>query len=282
MEFTKLADEQRRQFDEEGYLIVRNAIGPDEINALIAASDRVIASDRTENRQRTTDGLYDGFRNCISLDDAYIPLLTNPKTVPLVVQLLGTNIHMVTSHLIYKHPDKPGTPPTTREPGWHRDIAGVSEDLGFAATPRMEMKVAYYLTDLSKPNYGSTLFLPGSNKMSDRPPILPGSVDPEGTIEPLLEPGDAVLFENRTWHAATANLSRHTRKCVMFGYGYRWLKEFDYQNQSDDLVSKLDPVGRQFVGATKKAGDVFRIGDLDWPLKEWCSENGVTARRAAK
>src|SRR5437868_4882710 len=122
MQFKALTPEQKRQFDDEGYLIIRGALSEEIVARLIAAGDHLINSDLTENRQ-TNSGSYDSFRNCISMDDAFVELLMHPNTVPLIVQLYGPNIHLVTSHLIYKHPNENGTPRNFRQPGWHRDVA---------------------------------------------------------------------------------------------------------------------------------------------------------------
>ena len=93
--YTPIPEEQIREFDENGYLIVRNALDSDTISTLIEASDRLIASDIQANRQRKPDGLYDGFRNAVTLDDAYIPLMTHPTILPLVVHLLGANLQLM-------------------------------------------------------------------------------------------------------------------------------------------------------------------------------------------
>ena len=74
MEFVKIAPEQKRQFDEEGYLVLREAIDSETVSALKEAGDRLIDSDRQLNRQRRPGGKYDGFRNCVSMDDAFLPL----------------------------------------------------------------------------------------------------------------------------------------------------------------------------------------------------------------
>ena len=90
--FTELTEEQRQQFRDEGYLIVRNVLDDVSISRLIEAGDRIIAKEDRFNRFQTNGGLYDGYRNCITMDDAFIPLLTNGKvTLPLVIQLLGSN-----------------------------------------------------------------------------------------------------------------------------------------------------------------------------------------------
>lgn len=276
MDFKAITPEQKRQFYEEGYLIVRNALDADTVARLIEAGDRLCASPRLENRQRSTDGLFDGFRNVVALDDAFLPLLDWHATVPLIVQLFGPRIHLATSHLIYKHPDPAGTPPTKRCPGWHRDIMHTPEDLGHAYIPRMEMKCAYYLTDLREPNSGATLMAPGSNHLKERIKINPETGDPANALEPSLRPGDAVFFENRTFHAGGANLCGRTRKAVMFGYSYRWLKPMDYEVQPRELVEKTGTIGRQLLGAETDAEGRYVPGGGCEALTAWCKTHGVT------
>lgn len=45
-----LAEKEIRQFDEEGYLIVRGVLDSPTISKLIEAGDRLMASDRRDNR----------------------------------------------------------------------------------------------------------------------------------------------------------------------------------------------------------------------------------------
>jgi len=280
MEFTSLSDEQRRQFDQEGYLIVRNALDSDQVARLIEAGDRLIGSDLTLNRQ-TNSATYDSFRNCISLDDTFLELLMQPTTVPLVVQLFGENLHLCTSHLIYKAPNPSGTPRDFRQPGWHRDVANTPYDLGHGNIPRMEMKIAYYLTDTSEPCSGVTMFAPRSNHLKEAIHIPEGSKDPAGAVEPSLRAGDAVFFENRTFHAGAANLTDRTTKAIMMGYAFNWMRPMDYLIQSDELLDKVDDIGKQLLGGMKGPEGRFVPGCVTWPLKEWCKQHGVVYRPPA-
>jgi|SRR5690554_4893816 len=276
--FTPLTPEQRRQFDEEGYLIVRNVLDGDTIERLIEVGDRLIATDIRENRQQEVPGLYDGFRNVIGMDDVFRPLITHPVTLPLVIQLLGANLQVSTSHLIYRWVDAPDTPPTRRLPGWHRDNGRTRLDLGEANYPRMGLKCAFYLTDLSEPKSGATLMAPGSHLLKEKLHILEGQADPDNVVEPLLNPGDCVIFEYRTWHAGGLNL-RHTRKAVMIGYAYRWLKPMDYIRQSPDVLNTMDTLQRFLVGERVDDGVEFMPNGSWNPLADWCSEHGVMADR---
>jgi len=274
MEFVRLGDEERKRFDKEGYLVIRNALPSDIVPELISAGDAIFREIPSQKRQQKAGGLWDSYRNCLSLSEVFIPLMTHSLILSYVVQLLGPNLHMMTSHLIYRFPDPPGTAPDCRVFGWHRDIANMPGDLGHAAIPRLMIKAAFYLTDVADTNCGATLFLPGSNHLKTELSIPSGKVDPEGTVEPPLSAGDCVLFENRTWHAVGANLGETTRKSLMFAYGYRWLKAVDYVTQPKEVVEKLDEIGKFLVGEHVEGRRKFRIGGGQNPLKEWAEGNG--------
>ena len=110
LDYTPIAEEQIRQFDGQGYLVIRDVLDEVTLARLIEVSDRLMASDIQVNREPNPHGLYDRFRNSITLDDAYIPLMTHPEILPLVIHLLGSGLQLMTSHLIYKYPICPAPP----------------------------------------------------------------------------------------------------------------------------------------------------------------------------
>jgi len=278
LDWHPLSDEEIRHFDDKGYLIVRNVLDSDSIGQLIEVSDRMIASDRRENRQLNSRNSYDGFRNCISIDDAFIPLLTQETILPIVVQLLGAHLQLMTSHLIYKYPNPSGTPDTLREPGWHRDYSMAKKTHG-NTVPRLLLKCAYYFTDLSEPNSGVTLVAPGSNHLLESFAIPKGQTDPDGALEASLQPGDCLLFENRTFHAGAANLTDRTRKGVMIGYGYRWVMPMDYRTQEKTLLDKLTPLEQYLVGESFNKTKEFIPSGGESPLASWCEKHGAPSVR---
>ncbi|MGC9667692.1 phytanoyl-CoA dioxygenase family protein [Planosporangium sp. 12N6] len=244
------------EFNERGIVVVRDAIDPHQRLVLRRACEALLASNRTRGRDRGADGK-DGFRGCVGLDDAFRPLVANPNVLSIIVALLSPNIHLLSSHLVALpslSADGPRTIRTPERPGWHRDMYGVAEDLGYENVPRMAVKCAYYLTDLT-PDSGITVFLPGSHLLTERPAIPAGAVDPPAAITPDIGPCDAVLFDNRTWHAGGINTSGKPRLALMMQYGYRWLARVD--DPSPELLARndLSPVERQLLGAPDRAPD---------------------------
>lgn len=270
MDFVRLQPAQRRAFDEDGFLVVRGALDPETVERLMAAGDR-----RAEFFLHKPEVLDRAEYNHLDLrpgllgEQAFLALVSNSTTVPLVVQLLSPNIHLHSTALIYKRPESPDAPPFRR--GWHRDIR-IPKDLGQQALPRVGIKVCYCLTDFHQPCSGMTLFARKSH-LAAGPLIIPrGEVDPPGVevCDLELEAGDAVLFENRIFHTAAPNRSTRVSRVLMYGYAYRWMKPEVYLDTPDArLRERADPVTRQLLGGYRD------VDTPPWALQHWAERHGV-------
>ncbi|MEU8954886.1 phytanoyl-CoA dioxygenase family protein [Streptomyces sp. NPDC048518] len=255
-------------FERDGYAIIRNAITPDLRELLLHAAQKLLASDITRGRDQGGDGK-DGFRGCLNLDRAFLPLLANPAVLPTVVSLLSPNIHLLSAHLIALPSGPPRTIRIPERHGWHRDMYGVTTDLGSRHTPRMAIKAAYYLTPVT-PDCGLTMFLPGSHRLTEEPAVPAGAIDPPGAVTPDLTSTDAVLFENRTSHAGGINLSGHPRIALMLQYGYRWLNPVDDPTTELRADPTLTRVEQQLLGMPDRRPDgSLAKGRGAAPIRSW-------------
>ncbi|MYF98803.1 phytanoyl-CoA dioxygenase family protein [Candidatus Poribacteria bacterium] len=245
MEFVPLTEAQRQEFDKNGYFIVRSVLDNDMITRLIEAGDRIVNS-------RDSDAQYVHIRDGLVQEPAFAELTSQTTAIPLVIQLLGTNLHITNTALLYKNPQPKGLPENR---GWHRDV-GLHLDLGHKNCPRVGLKIAYCLTDCHVPDAGATLFIPGSH-VSGKPLEIPeGEIDPiEPYAEPLLRAGDAYFFENRIYHTTGQNYTDQTAKLVIYGYHYAWLKPEGYllyyndkQQPDENVLQNVDDLGKQFLG----------------------------------
>jgi ectoine hydroxylase len=266
MESAVLTVEQRARFESDGFLVVPNALSSDMVERLTGVVDRLYeAGVRTQGLSKTHHWQ---MRNCVVADDLFLELLDWPATVPLVVDLLNWNIQLITSHCIVRAPSPPDAGAHWKAEGWHRD-GGTSSTEMQEPHPRLFIKIAYWLTDLSEPGRGNIRFVPGSNRLMGRPAQAEGTPDPYGAIEVCARPGDAVLFEQRTWHAVGANTSHLTRKSLFFGYGYRWMRPMDYVTMPPEILDRCNPIRRQLLGDAKTVLGHILPQDEDVPLKAW-------------
>jgi ectoine hydroxylase-related dioxygenase (phytanoyl-CoA dioxygenase family) len=171
-----------------------------------------------------------------------------------------------------------GTPHFKGE-GWHRD-GGQSPSEMQEPHPRLFLKVAYLLSDQSEPGRGNTQVVPGSNRLIGRPAQAEGAPHPYGAFEILGKPGDAFLFEQRTWHAVGPNLSDITRKTLFMGYGYRWVRAMDYLAPCPDLLARAaNPIQRQLLGEVKTPMGIYLPQDEDVPLRAAWQQLQAAAKR---
>ena len=141
----------------------------------------------------------------------------------MVWSILGWNIHIYHSHLDV-HP-----PITAQKPywwDWHQDGGRQNREIETDPRPRLSVKLAYWLSDVSETGRGNFTVIPGSHQTN----WLPGPPrrDVRGrrpkarsqiTVQPrrrgVLRPADLA-------RPVRQPLRRHPQ-VVFFGYTYRWI-----------------------------------------------------------
>jgi len=258
-----MTPEQRDQFDRDGYLVIKAALSESEVMYYADALDRVYAAQQTAGKVATGASMHvlSAVANC----PAMVGLIDHPSTFPLVWSMLGWNVHIYHSHL--------DVHPTIRTPKpylfeWHQDGGRQNREIETDPRPRLSVKLAYWLSDVSEAGRGNFKVVPGSHLTNriDGPPrrdvVWP---EPEGAIEVCASPGDVVFFDRRLWHTRTNNYSETTRKGVFFAYAHRW--QYGRDENESLFVSKrfrgFTPVQRQLLGAPLAVpGEV--PGDHQW------------------
>jgi ectoine hydroxylase len=279
MRFVPLSEEQSQAIEKNGFLVIPGALDPSTLDRVTSAVDAIYERGlREEGLNRA--GAYER-RNCVGLDDAFIDLLDWPTTVPLVPQILTWDIQLDTSHIIVRPPSPEGTSAAFKAIGWHRD-GGIATHEIPEPLPRLRLKICYLLSDLSAPGRGNTRFVPGSHLLVGQPPRTAGAIDPDGTIEITGNPGDAVIFENRLFHAVGPNLSTITRKTLFMGYSYRWLRPLDFVVQPPEVLDRVrdNPIRWQLLGGSQTEMAFSLPQDEDVPLRAWYKEHGLDRKTA--
>ncbi len=266
-----MTPEQERDFDEKGFIILEDFLQKEELGRLLSAIDEVAV------RVRKAKGLGPkepfSIRNALTHHDAFLDLIDHSRMLPLVVDAIGWNIQIRTTHLDYRppYPKEMRVGEVGRGKGedhdagyknvtWHPDLSG---DYLFEAPsldgrlPFMEVKVFYVFSDLSESNSGNLWLVPGSHKR--KPDELrkdDRTIAPDEALELKLGPGTAVLWRTATWHCVGPNHSDKIRKVMHVGYHYRWLRPTDFIHQADsDLVARSSPIRRQLLGAVVTDGE---------------------------
>jgi ectoine hydroxylase len=239
-----LPSERRAEFERNGYLVLPGVLDAREVAYYTALVDGVYERDREAGQLGSHNSMHrlGAVRSCPKL----APLMAHPRVLGPVWSILGWNVHMYHSH-IDVHPP---VLVRDRQPrfAWHQDGGRQNRELETDPRPRLSVKAAYWLSDVSHPGRGNLMVVPGShttNRIAGPPRRDVPWPDPPGAIEVTARPGDVVFFDRRIWHARSENRSTLTRKAVFFGYTYRWIRSRDLPPESP---ADLTPVQRQLLG----------------------------------
>lgn len=276
--FEPISDVDRKDFHEQGWLLVPGALTESHRAALEDTVDRVYA-------EETTAGGTLHLLGFLTRDDLFGDLLTHPTTFPYIWGLAGWNIYTHHNHLDVTPPVRGPEKPYW---GWHQDGYRQNSDPETmnpsVPRPMFSLKVAYVISDLSSTGRGATKIIPGShlrNSLSRSPDLG----DPPGVVEITARPGDAFIFDRRQWHSRSTNLSSLTRKMLFIGYTYRWIRPLDDMaiDHSGSWWAGRTPVQRQLLGTGTHTANYWGINwdgyiDDEIPLRKELKSRGLLDR----
>ncbi len=271
-----LTPKDQEFFEQNGYLLIEDALSPELLAELNAATDELYARFEKAGSLEKNGKL--NLRNCVIEHPVFLQMLDHPKTAPLAWQILGWNIQMLTTHLIALPSGDEPDEEKKYQLGWHRD-GGTSSSEMTEPHPRILLKIAYALSDQTHPASGATWIVPGSNRMLGRPPIDPDTGLLRGAQAMNVRAGSAFVFEQRTFHSIGHNWAGFPRKTLFVGYGYRWIKPMDYITMPDELIARANPIQKQLLGSVGDALSYYIPQDEDVPLKSLIEQRDTPSQK---
>ncbi len=279
---------QRDFFGEHGFVRIPAALAPESVDLLRTACLRFRDQERAlsgepssaldwrgkfdlpvHEMQAVCDEARWEASNLVIRDKVFMNLIDHSFILPVVPALLSENIFLMSSRAMIR-----GRVPMTMGEfmafplDWHRDLGTSAIEMS-EPHPRLSVKVAYWLTRLDAPGQGAMQVVPGSHRLTGPCPINPGTGHPYAAVEIYAEPGDALLFEQRLWHAAAPNITASPKICLFYAYGFRWLRPDDYRDVPEELMAQLSPVRKQLLGAVESQRGYYLPTSADLPLREW-------------
>ncbi|CAG7645118.1 phytanoyl-CoA dioxygenase family protein [Paenibacillus allorhizosphaerae] len=232
-----------KQFEQDGYLLLRSVLSASQVKDLNKAVDRIIA----EEPEALAYNVY----NSVERDPSILSLIDHPQMLPLMVHLMGYNIQLHISHLTVRKPNPNDLKTTTSSfINWHQDGPHPKFPNIGGLTATYYIKVCYILSDMSEPDRGNTKVIPGSHLLPHfQPSQTDVNVPLKGEIQICGKPGDAFVFAQNLWHAGSPNRSASfERRQLFIGYSPIWMRPIDYHSASPKLLEGADPIRRQLLG----------------------------------
>ena len=259
-------------FERDGYVVLADALPATEVRRLRALTERVRRSE-SPARNGAVHAL--GF---IEREPGFATLVDQPRVLDVVCSALGWNVHVYHCHLDVHPPAPANGPPPWR---WHQDGGRQNLEIESDPRPRLSVKVAWFLSDVSRAGRGNLQVIPGSHRRNRLPrPDDPtqGLPPPAGAIEMLGVPGHRgdlrpppvactrrePFADGRDARSSSATPTGGCARATAIRESAAWF-------------GALSPVQRQLLGAAATADGHWLPTDADVPLRAWMRERGFPA-----
>src|SRR5690606_38111820 len=115
----RLTPAQAEAFHRDGFLVVKGALDAEAIARWRQVCRDIAAGERARRGLGEAD--FAETRHAIHQDHRLLDLITWPTTFPLVAELMGPDISLVTTHNLVRPVQPAGTSKAFKSSGWHRD-----------------------------------------------------------------------------------------------------------------------------------------------------------------
>lgn len=243
-----MTDQERFMFDVAGYLIIPDALTPEETRSCLEAARRVHAP-YPQDAWRQLGATYEQ-------EPAIEHLIDHSSVLPKVRALLGDYFILQSSWCTM-------APAGFKGGGFHQDGSGVYEFRRLSTpTPLVQLRIGYFLTDQSEPDIGNLVIIPGSHN-SAMP--LPGNARMGEEFAPICEvicgkPGTALLFHQGVYHRGGPNTMDYPRFMMHMVYAPPWLTPSDRLHNSQEFLMRTTPLRRALLGEWKRPEEPFGMG----------------------
>ena len=221
-------ESQWETFLDDGVIVLEDALNQNEVDELLAAVDRT-----AQAHEKYEPGAFLSVQNFVEHDPTLANLIDHDRHVGYVYDVYGEQLKLHLSELFLR------TPGGGKNNMWHPDGARALPYQIFSPVLPLQIKVGYWLTDLTAPKMGNFVYMPGSHRQQyfdgyDTHNSLPG--------EKILQvpAGSMTIMHGAIWHRVEANESTVTRKNLFMAYCPSWITPADRFNSDPDWFETLN------------------------------------------
>lgn len=248
-----MPQKHRQHWQEQGYLFLPQVLSPAETNFFLEKVDAVLAScDKQQLFSQNAEGAgpideASTFKlaSALTQTDALDSLIDHPRVFPWLLTLVGPYLQILGTEIFVRRAS-PSSEPLVE---WHADGGpALSNFLPCPGNPVLQMKVQFFLTDMSDLDSGNFMLVPGSHRVRFPDQKFSPAAPPAGAIQLRAKAGDALLFPWSLWHAVAPNHSARARQSITFRYGQMWSRPYDYERLPAEVLERLTPRRRRLCG----------------------------------
>ena len=246
--------EQRAAFDRDGYLMIASALSLEEIQQYLETIQRVAA----HHPDYTPGKPFTPWSGVAHLDPVLTELIDHPRHIGYAYDLYGELLKLHNSQFFLR-------PPGPSNTKWHNDGARAVPYSVYAPTLPLQLKVAYWLTDLPHEQMGNLVVAPGSHK-SQHFDAYTKEVEVPGQRAVCVPAGTMMLMNGNLFHTVQENRSEVTRINIFYTYCPSWVCEADRYRCDDAWLATLTREQRILMRSYKDPYQRTKPPAEDFPL----------------
>lgn len=204
-------EQQRKQLDEQGYLVFRNLLSPERVKTVLTRLEELWATegDRAGEENYIEPGVR-RLANLASKGELFHSLHAHPQVLEVVEAVMGPDVRVA----MVNARDVP--PYTGVRMPFHMDSdkGRVRDERGYSAATTIWMLDEFSVAS------GATAFVPGSHVLGRSPKEVLTDLNASHPDELVIEgqPGDVLVFNGHCWHAGRPNETPQHRRAVLVHY----------------------------------------------------------------
>ena len=272
-----MSPEEREAWNREGYLLVHGVLSEVEIDELISGIDRLSQTGEFALGVAGNDRDLK-IVNAVSKTAVADDLLDHRNVFGKVLALMGPYIQLAGSEIIVRQAHDDFLVRLHTDGGTSlRRIFPSPESLP------LQLKVQYFLTDVSEPDSGNFVVVPGSHIVSFPEDGVDWASVAGDAVSIRAKPGDAVIFPWSLWHGVAPNRSGRVRKSVILRYSQMWCRPADYDKQPPEILQRMTTRRRRLLVRSIRTPSQVTITDPPPSTTIWASfsaRNGRTVKNS--
>jgi hypothetical protein len=241
---------ERRQLDEQGFVVLENCMGDDLLGELRERIHELFDSEGEHaGREFRPEAHAHRLANLVAKGDVFGRAIMLPAVLDGIRHVLGPQVKL--SSLNARSADPDGELPQPL----HVDMSALPDDRGYWVC-----NTVWMLDDFTAEN-GATRVIPGSHTWGRRPADVlddPLATHPQEVLV-LGRAGSIAVLNAHAWHGGTANHSPAPRLAMHAFYCRRDKPQQQYQKQllPPDLQERLSPRLRDMLALDDPENDVL-------------------------
>jgi ectoine hydroxylase-related dioxygenase (phytanoyl-CoA dioxygenase family) len=201
-----MTDSDRRQLDEQGYLVLPGLMPPELLERVRARVEELFAEEG--ERAGSEFKIEPGARrlaNLVNKGRVFEEVILTPAVLEAMAHVLGERFKLSSLNVRSADPFSPCDQPL------HADSAAIADERGYWVCNSV------WMLDDFTPENGATRMVPGSHRWNRLPPPEMYEAHPEQELV-TGKAGDVVIMNAHMWHGGTANRTARPRRAMHVYY----------------------------------------------------------------